>query len=435
MEKDEDKIELRSEEFQEILGSVPPWILRWGITLVAVIVIILIGGSAIFKYPDIITSTISLTGSTPPAAIVAKTSGKISELYVFDNQDVSEGEYLAVIENSSVTNDILTLKRYLDSIDLDKDLVITLPSRDLRLGSLQSTYSNFYLTLFEYSEYRRLKYFPTKVEMMKQRIEQYKGQYESLTKQKGIIEQQLNITKEKLERDSVLNKKGILSYEEIERTRTQYLQDILSYENICSSMDNMQIQINQIRETLFDTNYQDIDKENTLRSKLRTLITQLQIDIQTWELNYVITAPIEGKITFTSYWAINQNVLIGEVVFNIIPLEDIKLLGKAALPITRSGKVKVGQKVNIRFENFPDQEYGIVRGIVRNISLVPVKENQILTYTVEVELPNGLTTSYNKDLPYLPEMQGQADIITDDITLLERFIMPLRKILDEGLRE
>ena len=29
MEKEEEKIELRSEEFQEVLGNVPPWILRW----------------------------------------------------------------------------------------------------------------------------------------------------------------------------------------------------------------------------------------------------------------------------------------------------------------------------------------------------------------------------------------------------------------------
>ena len=49
---EEDKIELRSEEFQEVLGSVPPWILRWGITVLAIVVVILLIGSAIVKYPD-----------------------------------------------------------------------------------------------------------------------------------------------------------------------------------------------------------------------------------------------------------------------------------------------------------------------------------------------------------------------------------------------
>ena len=104
------------------------------------------------------------------------------------------------------------------------------------------------------------------------------------------------------------------------------------------------------------------------------------------------------------------------------------------MPITRSGKVKVGQKVNIRFVNFPDNEYGITKGIVKNISMVPTKDAQGMNYyTVEIELPEGLTTNYNKELPYLPEMQAQADIVTENISLLERFFMPLRKIWTEGM--
>lgn len=434
MEIDEDKIELRNEEFQEVLESVPPWILRWGITTLAIIVSILIAGSAIFKYPDIITSTVSLTGSTPPAAIVAKSSGKIVELHVDDNQNVYNEDYLAVIENPSVTADVLILKEYLESINLDEDTLMVLPPKNLKLGNIQSTYSDFYITLFEYVEYKRIKYLSRKVEILKERIDQYKGQYENIERQKKIIEMQLSISKEKLERDSLLNRKGVLSNEEIENTRTQFLQDLLSYENICSSIENMQIQISQTEESLFDTNYQVIETNNSFQSKLRTLSTQLETDIQTWELNYVIKAPITGKITFTNYWTINQNVNLGEIVFNIIPEAEVEVLGKASLPIARSGKVKVGQKVNIRFDNFPDQEYGVVKGIVKNISLVPIKENQNSVYTVEVELPDGLITTYKKELPYLPDMQGNADIITEDITLLERFILPIKKVLNEGLQ-
>ncbi|GHU63329.1 hypothetical protein FACS1894123_05870 [Bacteroidia bacterium] len=35
-------------------------------------------------------------------------------------------------------------------------------------------------------------------------------------------------------------------------------------------------------------------------------------------------------------------------------------------------------------------------------------------------MPDKLITTYQKELPYLPNMQGQADIITDDISLLEK---------------
>jgi HlyD family secretion protein len=53
---------------------------------------------------------------------------------------------------------------------------------------------------------------------------------------------------------------------------------------------------------------------------------------------------------------------------------------------------------------------------------------------VEIALPEGLHTNYKKDLPSLPNMQGMADIITENMSLLERFVAPMKKILAEGLQ-
>lgn len=38
-----------------------------------------------------------------------------------------------------------------------------------------------------------------------------------------------------------------------------------------------------------------------------------------------------------------------------------------------------------------------------------------------------------EDILRLKELVGQADIITEDISLLERFLMPIRKVMTEGL--
>ena len=88
--KNED-IELRREEFQEVLGEVPGWLLRWGIILVASIIALLLIGSSIFKYPEVISSSMVLTGTSPVASVVAKTSGKLQMLFIKDNQYVSKG--------------------------------------------------------------------------------------------------------------------------------------------------------------------------------------------------------------------------------------------------------------------------------------------------------------------------------------------------------
>jgi len=425
-------IELKSEEFQEVLGAVPPWILRWGITILAIVVVILLTGSAIIKYPDVIPAQIVLTGSTPPAIVVAHASGKLKELYVTDNQDVKTGDYLAVIDNPANTKDVLLLKNYLDTL-LTPYLSPIWRGAGGEVGSLQQLYTSFSTTLFEYTEYKRLLYYPQKKTMTLERIAQYEKQYKTLQNQQRITEEQFMIAQKQYRRDSLLNKKGVLSDEEFETTENAFLQSRASCENMRSNLNNMQIQIGQLKESLLDTEEQGTEKLNSLQSQLQSLVSQLKTGIEDWELNYVLQAPIDGKITFSKYWIENQNVSMGEEVFTVVPDSSYTIIGKASLPVARSGKVKAGQKVNIHIDNFPENEYGILRGTVQHISLTPAQIGTTAYYSVEITLPKGLITTYKKELPYLANMQGQADIITEDLSLLERLVLPIKKILKESV--
>lgn len=430
--KKDNNIELRSEDFNDVLGSVPPWILRWGITAIAIIIIILLIGSSVFKYPDTITSSVSLTGTAPVVSIVAKTSGKLHKLYIADNQEVKQGEYLAVIDNPANTDDILKLKDYLEKLENFSNLKLVSPNH-MQLGNLQSLYASFYLSLSEYKQFLDLGYHQKKISYVEERIKQNEKHYKNILRQQKLIEKQHRISETQYRRDSSLTKKGAFSKKELEDSYNLYLQSQLSVENMNTSIDNLETQITQLQESLFDTQFQYIDKKNTLENQLRTLTSQLLAEIELWEMTYILSSPISGKITFTEYWVENQNISAGDIAFNIVPKEKGELIGKALLPTERSGKVEVGQKVNVKFANFPENEYGIVRGYVRNISLVPSKEKEVKQYVVEISLPDGLLTTYKKELPFLPEMEGQADIITDDITLLERFLLPLKKVLTESL--
>lgn len=51
-------IELQSEEVQDIMGRMPPWILRWGITIIAFVLLTMIAGACFFRYPKALTGHI-----------------------------------------------------------------------------------------------------------------------------------------------------------------------------------------------------------------------------------------------------------------------------------------------------------------------------------------------------------------------------------------
>lgn len=151
MEEKQNDIELNSEEFQEILAKTPPWVLRCGVTLVLGIIVLFLVGSALFRYPDVIQASVTLTGTIPPARIKAKSTGILTDIYVENNQQVKEGDYLAVIQNPANMEDVKYVKEYLnDYLHRVDDSIGELPCKDLKLGDLQSSYSAFYQALFEY---------------------------------------------------------------------------------------------------------------------------------------------------------------------------------------------------------------------------------------------------------------------------------------------
>jgi HlyD family secretion protein len=263
------------------------------------------------------------------------------------------------------------------------------------------------------------------------RIEDYNRQYENLERQSKIIREQYELQAARYSKDSLLFEGKYLSPAEIDNAKTTYLQSKLTVENAYSSLDNMKIQIKQLEENLLDVEQQYNDQKASFNLETSNCAIQLTNEINTWEMTYVLVAPISGVVTFNSYWTENQNVSVGAPVFTIVPDEEGELIGKAMLPVQRSGKVKVGQKVNIQFASYPENEYGTVWGEVRNISLVPVEGN----YTVEIVLPNGLMTTYRKELKFSQEMQATADIVTDDMRLIERLFMPVKKIFSESMSQ
>ncbi|WP_458306419.1 HlyD family secretion protein [Croceiramulus getboli] len=153
---------------------------------------------------------------------------------------------------------------------------------------------------------------------------------------------------------------------------------------------------------------------------------QLKKSIKDWERSYVLKTDIKGKVSFLNYWSINQTVNQGDLVFTIIPSENSSFIAKLKTPVQNSGKVKLGQMVNIKIENYPEYEFGVLSGEVKNISLLP---DAYGLYSVDVELPKKLITSYNKNIEFKQEMRGVAEIITEDLRLIERFFYRFKEII------
>ncbi|GIM61914.1 hypothetical protein CAPN008_19640 [Capnocytophaga canis] len=182
---------------------------------------------------------------------------------------------------------------------------------------------------------------------------------------------------------------------------------------------------------ILNKNKKNIDL-NFIKDKVnyspQTLLSfeQLRKSVIQWEQNYLITSSIDGTVSFQNFIETNQYIASGDVVLSIIPNEKKGLVGIMNIPSANSGKIQKNSKVLIKLDNYRYQEFGIIEGKVEYISLTPSKEGN---YYVYITLPKGLKTSYGKDIIFNKEMTGRADIITEDMRLIERFFYQIRKLL------
>ena len=218
--------------------------------------------------------------------------------------------------------------------------------------------------------------------------------------------------------------------QDYDNKQLEYAQAERNYKNFEASISQIRESISSAQMTFKGTEISRVKEEMTLLKTVIQSFNQLKKAIKDWERLYVLKSNINGKVSFLNYWNTNQTVNQGDLVFTIIPTENSSFIAKLKTPAQNSGKIKAVQKVNIKLENYPDSEFGVLNGTVKNISLIPVvNENQQSIYFVDVELPNKLITSYNKKIDFKQEMRGSAEIITEDLRLIERFFYQFKEIV------
>ena len=430
-------IEFRSEEVQEILGKTPGWIIRWGITVIFLVLIILLAGSYYFRYPDLISSRITILSANPPVQIVARSNGKIDQLFVKNNQQVTGDNLLAVIENTANYEDAYRLMNKLDSISgffesPEKFRQISF-IEDYSLGHYHTYYSSFISQLRKYQTFLTFNPYNQRIESLKKQVEDYGDFFEKSRGEISILRQDYELAISRFYRDSSLYARQIMSKSEYENSKASMLKQKFAYQNAMTDLANTRIVMNNLKQQITEQEVLKAESENQLLAILKEKYDNLNNQLIDWEQTYVLKTPIHGEVTFTNFWSINQFVTSGNVVFTVVPDKKQRIIGRAAVPIRGAGKIKAGQKVNIKLDNFPHMEYGIVEGIVGNISKVPVITDQGAFYTVEITLGNNMITNYGRELPFNQEMQGIAEIITRDRRMIERLIEPLMSTIKERI--
>jgi HlyD family secretion protein len=427
--KDLDKIELRSEEMQDILTRPPHFLVRSGISVICAVIVLLFAGSFFFKYPDIVPGEAVITTENPPVWMIAKTTGKIRELNCSDKSPVRQGQVLAVIENPAVTGDVNQLKEQLTRCVIADSAFYIYPGlvvSNYELGTIQNAYSAFLRSVTNYEIFLSYNTIEKEKEALNLQISGHTRYSAALQKQLKLKQEELRIALSVYEREKQLYEKGVISKAEMEMAENALLNIRQSGQQLETNIASDRIEAAQLRESISQLDTQYLKEKNSLLSDLKTASGELLSAIENWEQLYLLVSPMDGTVTFNSFWTSHQSVNAGDKVLAVVPRHSGKLIGRIQSPSSGSGKIRPGQRVNIKVQGYPYMEYGTLQGQVRAISLISNEK----IYSVAVELPQGLNTGTGKTLDFTGELTGEAEIITDDRSLFSRILSPLQYLMN-----
>lgn len=425
---DPSHIELRSEEIKEILSRPPAWLVRWGTTMFFIILFVFLIVSWLLKYPEVVDARIVITTQNPPSFIVPRISGPLVALFVNDRQNVTQGDMLAVIENPADYRHVIELKNILQRIQrrFDEKLIKGINFQKIsKLGEFQPEFAAFQKSISDFEHFYNLKFHEKKIESFRKESSRHLNHLNILKYQRELLKTERELVYKQFKRDSALLARGVIAESAFEKISSDLLKKDQELEQAGLNTSSVEITLSQLEQTILQM---ELDYRNTLNQLNLTFSEtweKLNGQIALWEQKYVLKATSTGIVGFSEYWSPGQQVKEGVAVFVIVDENEGELLGRLSLPLVRSGKVKPGQKVLVKLANYPHMEYGMLSGGVLSVSLVPSQDQ----YMVEVIFPDGMLTNYGLELPFSQEMQGTAEIITEDLRLIQRIFNPVRSAI------
>ena len=414
---------LRSEEVQDIIERMPT---RWcslAAFIMFILVCVLTALSFLISYPDTIDGEITITGVSAPVRLLSSADGKL-HLIAPTNKQIANGAIIAYIENGATFKDIVSLKRSL------KENKIIL-SNTLNLGELGNAYNSYVVAAQHWYHLSHSKRYETMRMSLEKHINASKSISEQLLQNLKIMAQVRKNIQEEFTRDSILAKQYIVTNSELSKSQNSYLNQIENESYLHNTLLEKEAEISNSQTEIAKSHIEEEEQVEEAYVDMMSKRNILQSELQLWEKKYLIKAPMDGRLDYLGFWRENVYVLAGTELFSVVPQRN-NVIGEAFIPSVGAGKVRIGQNANVKLNDYPYDEFGLLKGRVKSISRVTnktsTKKSVTETYRVQIIFPNGLTSNFGNTLHLNFDSKGTVEIVTKNKHLIERLFDNLKAI-------
>lgn len=412
-----------------ILSRRPPWVVRWGITLLFGMIGVLLCTTWFIHYPDRVSARGRLLAQYPPQQLQARTDGRLLHLLPEEGDSLQTGVLIAVLQSTTDYLAALTQKALADSL---LQLVTTGQSHQIsifydqhsgtlapsQLGELQSGYQLFFAALQTFTQYLGNGYYLRQRQLLQNDLNNIAAQQQVIAEQIELTQQEVNLAGENFKVSETLSKQSVIAPVE--------------YRNEAGKWLGKQLQLPQLKNIQLSNSAQRLEKikqivalENDIAQQKAIFIQALQnwrSAIAAWEQQYLVYAPCNGRLVLSSFYNPGRNLQRGEILGSVQPANAGYFI-EVTLPQYNFGKLKIDQAAIVRLDAYPSEEFGTVTGRLTQVKATPSDSG----YLAKLILPQGLTTHLGKSLQYQEGLQASIEIITDNRRLMERLLRGITK--------
>ncbi len=349
-----------------------------------------------------------LTPVSGTSKIFLSQQGTIKEIYIKEGQEVEKGQPLLAVETSQIAangQDVNTTM--LASLESQRNLLMNqIAAEQERTKSEQGR-----LTAVIGGLETEISQLQAQIEIQNERIRVSDGLVASVTglRARGYISE--------------------LEYRQRELAALEQKQKLNSLNQELAARQNQ----------LTETRYSLQQLPTVMAQKIQSLRTELSMTEQRIaEINgrraYIIRAATAGRVSMLQA-TVGQFADPRRLQVEIIPNDSV-LQAELLVPTRAIGFVRPGQKVKIKYEAFPYQNFGTYTGQIIKVSQTIVTSSDASgpialkepAYRVTASLERPDIDAYGTKIPLQADMLLSADIILEQRSLARWFLDPLLSV-------
>ncbi|MBX9976714.1 MAG: HlyD family type I secretion periplasmic adaptor subunit [Alphaproteobacteria bacterium] len=410
---------------------------RLSIFIVSIMILAFLAWASLTPIKEVAIAQGQVVPSTFVKTIQHLEGGIIKHIYVEDGSEVKEGDILIQLDTASATSELEQIHARETSLRIKAERLRAFgmnekPDFKQFSGNFQNLVED-QQSIFDMQSKNR----DDQREIIQKQLNQRKA---SLTAQEGRV-------KDLEHRVSVLEKqrdvlKGL--YEKHLKTGTEYrgAEDLLS---------EVMVELNQAKNTALESQQGIGELESRfleLDTRLRNesliemgnvtgeiaQLIEAKLKQQDRVKRLAITAPAAGIIKGLKNTTLQGVIQPGAEILQIVPKENLEI--EAKVQPKDMGKLRSGQNVMVKVTAYDYTRYGGINGTVKAVSATTfVDDKNVPYYRVLISLKKNYLGEDPHNNHLTPGMTVQADIETDQKTLLAYLVKPVYIAVQESFRE